>query len=110
VSPEYPCSRRICHAGVSILGEVRIRVCIHCWRIATYWICFLKQVDLHPMPPDRFRHACGQNNPSVITLSPDPELAASSNPAILPGDTIMVATAGVVYVTETSTNRRISHD
>src|SRR5882762_2225024 len=40
----------------------------------------------------------GQNTPSVVTLSPDPELAATSNPAILTGDTIMVATAGVVYV------------
>ena len=40
----------------------------------------------------------GQNTPSVVTLSPDPEFAATSNPAILTGDTIVVATAGVVYV------------
>ena len=40
----------------------------------------------------------GQNTPSIVELSPDPELAATSNPAILPGDTIVVATAGVVYV------------
>src|ERR1700674_1087062 len=40
----------------------------------------------------------GQNTPSVVTLSPDPELAATSNPAILTGDTIVVAAAGVVYV------------
>jgi polysaccharide biosynthesis/export protein len=40
----------------------------------------------------------GQNTPIVVTLSPDPELAATANPAILPGDTIVVATAGVVYV------------
>jgi polysaccharide export outer membrane protein len=40
----------------------------------------------------------GQGTPSVVTLSRDPELAAASNPTILPGDTIVVATAGVVYV------------
>jgi len=40
----------------------------------------------------------GASTPSVVTLSKDPELAATSNPAILPGDTVVVATAGVVYV------------
>ena len=40
----------------------------------------------------------GQGTPSVVTLSRDPELAAAPNPTILPGDTIVVATAGVVYV------------
>jgi polysaccharide export outer membrane protein len=40
----------------------------------------------------------GQSTPSIIALSPDPELAATSNPPILPSDTIVVATAGVVYV------------
>src|SRR2546426_4074565 len=40
----------------------------------------------------------GQNTPSVVTLSPDPELAATSNPAVLTGDTIVVSTAGLVYV------------
>jgi len=39
-----------------------------------------------------------QSRPSVVTLSRDPELAVASNPTILPGDTIVVATAGVVYV------------
>ena len=40
----------------------------------------------------------GQSTPSIVELSPDPELAAKSNPSILPGDTIVVATVGVVYV------------
>ena len=40
----------------------------------------------------------GESTPSVVALSPDPELAATANPPILPGDTIVVATAGVVYV------------
>lgn len=40
----------------------------------------------------------GQSTPSIVELSSDPELATTSNPAILPGDTIVVATAGVVYV------------
>jgi polysaccharide export outer membrane protein len=40
----------------------------------------------------------GQSTPSIVALSPDPELAATANPAILPGDTIVVATAGIVYV------------
>jgi polysaccharide export outer membrane protein len=40
----------------------------------------------------------GESTPSIVELSPDPELAARSNPAILPGDTIVVATVGVVYV------------
>jgi polysaccharide biosynthesis/export protein len=40
----------------------------------------------------------GQSTPSIVELSPDPELATTSNPAILSGDTIVVATAGVVYV------------
>jgi polysaccharide export outer membrane protein len=40
----------------------------------------------------------GESTPSVVALSPDPALAATANPPILPGDTIVVATAGVVYV------------
>jgi len=40
----------------------------------------------------------GESTPNVVALSPDPELAATDNPPILPGDTIVVATAGVVYV------------
>jgi polysaccharide export outer membrane protein len=40
----------------------------------------------------------GQSMPGIVELSPDPELATTSNPAILPGDTIVVATAGLVYV------------
>jgi len=85
--------------GVSILGEVK-NPGVYPLLADRHLLDLLSQAG--GLTPNASKtvsvtHA-GQNTPSVITLSPDPELAASSNPAILPGDTIMVATAGVVYV------------
>jgi polysaccharide export outer membrane protein len=85
--------------GVSILGEVK-NPGVYPLLADRHLLDLLSQAGgLTPNASKTISvtHA-GQNTPSVVTLSPDPELAATSNPAILTGDTIMVATAGVVYV------------
>jgi len=85
--------------GVSILGEVK-NPGVYALLADRHLLDLLSQAG--GLTPNASRtisvtHA-GQNTPSVVTLSLDPELAATSNPAILPGDTVVVATAGVVYV------------
>jgi len=85
--------------GVSILGEVKTPG-VYPLLADRHLLDLLSQAG--GLTPNASKtvsvtHA-GQNTPSVVTLSPDPELAATSNPAILTGDTIVVATAGVVYV------------
>jgi len=85
--------------GVSILGEVK-NPGVYPLLADRHLLDLLSQAG--GLTPNASKtvsvtHA-GQNTPSVVTLSPDPELAATSNPAILTGDTIVVATAGVVYV------------
>jgi polysaccharide export outer membrane protein len=85
--------------GVSILGEVK-NPGVYPLLADRHLLDLLSQAG--GLTPNASKtvsitHA-GQNTPSVITLSPDPELAATANPAILTGDTIVVATAGVVYV------------
>src|SRR5437868_760048 len=85
--------------GVSILGEVK-NPGVYPLLADRHLLDLLSQAG--GLAPNASKavsitHA-GQNTPSVVTLSPDPELAATSNPAILTGDTIVVATAGVVYV------------
>src|SRR5229473_4603714 len=85
--------------GVSILGEVK-NPGVYPLLADRHLLDLLSQAGgLTPNASKTISvtHA-GQNTPSVVTLSPDPELAATSNPAILTGDTIVVATAGVVYV------------
>jgi len=85
--------------GVSILGEVK-NPGVYPLLADRHLLDLLSQAGgLTPNASKTISvtHA-GQNTPSVVTLSPDPELAATSNPAILTGDTIMVATAGLVYV------------
>src|SRR5712672_1870819 len=85
--------------GVSILGEVK-NPGVYPLLADRHLLDLLSQAG--GLTPNASKavsvtHA-GQNTPSVVTLSPNPELAATSNPAILPGDTVVVATAGVVYV------------
>jgi len=85
--------------GVSILGEVK-NPGVYPLLADRHLLDLLSQAG--GLTPNASKtvsvtHA-GQNTPSVVTLSPEPELAASSNPAILTGDTIVVATAGLVYV------------
>ncbi len=85
--------------GVSILGEVK-NPGVYALLADRHLLDLLSQAG--GLTPNASRtisvtHA-GQSTPSVVTLSQDPELAATSNPAILPGDTVVVATAGVVYV------------
>src|SRR5712672_411452 len=85
--------------GVSILGEVK-NPGVYPLLADRHLLDLLSQAG--GLTPNASKavsvtHA-GQNTPSVVTLSPDPELAATSNPAILTGDTIVVATAGLVYV------------
>jgi len=85
--------------GVSILGEVK-NPGVYPLLADRHLLDLLSQAGV--LTPNASKtvsvtHA-GQNTPSVITLSPDPELAATANPAILTGDTIVVAAAGVVYV------------
>ncbi len=85
--------------GVSILGEVK-NPGVYPLLADRHLLDLLSQAG--GLTPNASKtvsvtHA-GQNTPSVITLSPDPELAATANPAILTGDTIVVAAAGVVYV------------
>src|SRR5467141_304378 len=85
--------------GVSILGEVK-NPGVYPLLADRHLLDLLSQAGgLTPNASKTISvtHA-GQNTPSVVTLSPDPELAATSNPAILTGDTIVVATAGLVYV------------
>src|SRR5207245_2275933 len=85
--------------GVSILGEVK-NPGVYPLLADRHLLDLLSQAG--GLTPNASKtvsitHA-GQNTPSVVTLSPNPELAATSNPAILTGDTIVVATAGLVYV------------
>src|SRR3989440_222171 len=85
--------------GVSILGEVK-NPGVYPLLADRHLLDLLSQAG--GLTPNASKtvsttHA-GQNTPSVVALSPDPELAATANPPILPGDTIVVATAGVVYV------------
>src|SRR5437879_6667329 len=85
--------------GVSILGEVK-NPGVYPLLADRHLLDLLSQAG--GLPPNASKtvsitHA-GQSTPSVVTLSPDPELAATANPAILPGDTMVVATAGLVYV------------
>src|SRR3981189_1085232 len=85
--------------GVSILGEVK-NPGVYPLLADRHLLDLLSQAG--GLTPNASKtvavtHA-GANTPSVVTLSPDPELAATSNPSILTGDTIVVATAGVVYV------------
>src|SRR5712664_678515 len=85
--------------GVSILGEVK-NPGVYPLLADRHLLDLLSQAG--GLTPNASKtvsvtHA-GHNTPSVVTLSPNPELAATSNPAILTGDTIVVATAGVVYV------------
>src|SRR6267154_3279299 len=85
--------------GVSILGEVK-NPGVYALLADRHLLDLLSQAG--GLTPNASRtisvtHA-GQSTPSVVTLSQDPELAATSNPAILPGDTVVVATAGLVYV------------
>src|SRR5712672_2518164 len=85
--------------GVSILGEVK-NPGVYPLLADRHLLDLLSQAG--GLTPNASKavsvtHA-GQNTPSVVTLSPNPELAATSNPAILTGDTIMVASAGIVYV------------
>src|SRR5882762_4698547 len=85
--------------GVSILGEVK-NPGVYPLLADRHLLDLLSQAG--GLTPNASKtvsvtHA-GQNTPSVFVLSPDPELAATSNPPILTGDTIVVAPAGVVYV------------
>src|SRR5256884_6333357 len=85
--------------GVSILGEVK-NPGVYPLLADRHLLDLLSQAG--GLTPNASKtvsitHA-GQNTPSVVTLSPDPELAATSNPAVLTGDTIVVSTAGLVYV------------
>jgi polysaccharide export outer membrane protein len=85
--------------GVSILGEVK-NPGVYPLLADRHLLDLLSQAG--GLTPNASKtvsvtHA-GQNTPSVFVLSPDPELAATSNPSILTGDTIVVAPAGVVYV------------
>jgi len=85
--------------GVSILGEVK-NPGVYPLLADRHLLDLLSQAG--GLTPNASKtvsitHA-GQSTPSVVALSPDPELAATSNPAIVTGDTIVVATAGVVYV------------
>jgi polysaccharide export outer membrane protein len=85
--------------GVSILGEVK-NPGVYPLLADRHLLDLLSQAG--GLTPNASKtvsvtHA-GQSTPSVVTLSSDPELAATSNPAILTGDTIVVATAGLVYV------------
>jgi polysaccharide export outer membrane protein len=85
--------------GVSILGEVK-NPGVYALLADRHLLDLLSQAG--GLTPNASKtvsvtHA-GQSTPGVVTLSPDPELATTSNPAILTGDTIVVATAGVVYV------------
>src|SRR5258706_1469828 len=85
--------------GVSILGEVK-NPGVYPLLADRHLLDLLSQAG--GLTPNASKtvsvtHA-GQNTPSVVTLSADPELAATSNPAILSGDTIVVASAGIVYV------------
>jgi len=85
--------------GVSILGEVK-NPGVYPLLADRHLLDLLSQAG--GLTPNASKsvsvtHA-GQNTPSVVTLSSDPELAATSNPRIQTGDTIVVATAGVVYV------------
>ena len=85
--------------GVSILGEVK-NPGVYPLLADRHLLDLLSQAGgLTPNASKTISvtHA-GANTPSVVTLSKDPELAATSNPAILPGDTVVVAAAGVVYV------------
>ncbi len=85
--------------GVSILGEVK-NPGVYPLLADRHLLDLLSQAGgLTPNASKTISvtHA-GASTPSVVTLSKDPELAATSNPAILPGDTVVVATAGVVYV------------
>jgi polysaccharide export outer membrane protein len=85
--------------GVSILGEVK-NPGVYPLLADRHLLDVLSQaggLTANASKTISVTHA-GQGAPSVVTLSPDPELAAMSNPAILTGDTIVVATAGVVYV------------
>ena len=85
--------------GVSILGEVK-NPGVYPLLADRHLLDLLSQAG--GLTPNASKtvsitHA-GQNTPSVVTLSPDPELATTSNPAVLTGDTIVVSTAGLVYV------------
>ena len=85
--------------GVSILGEVK-NPGVYPLLADRHLLDLLSQAGgLTPNASKTISvtHA-GASTPSVVTLSKDPELAATSNPAILPGDTVVVAAAGVVYV------------
>jgi polysaccharide biosynthesis/export protein len=85
--------------GVSILGEVK-NPGVYPLLADRHLLDVLSQaggLTANASKTISVTHAA-QGAPSVVTLSPDPELAATSNPAILTGDTIVVATAGVVYV------------
>jgi len=61
------------------------------------------------MPPRRFRHACRPEHSERVYA-----LAIPNSPRLQPrdstGDTIMVATAGLVYVIGNVNKPAISHD
>src|SRR5258705_4211060 len=85
--------------GVSILGEVK-NPGVYPLLADRHLLDLLSQAGgLTPNASKTISvtHA-GASTPSVVTLSKDPELAATSNPAILPCDTVVVATARVVQV------------
>ena len=85
--------------GVSILGEVK-NPGVYPLLADRHLLDLISQaggITANASKTISVTHA-GQSTPSIVELSPDPELATASNPAILPGDTIVVATAGVVYV------------
>src|ERR1700704_2765479 len=81
--------------GVSILGEVK-NPGVYPLLADRHLLDLLSQAGgLTPNASKTISvtHA-GASTPNGVTLSKDPELAATSNPAILPGDTVVVATAG----------------
>src|SRR5258708_34094251 len=85
--------------GVSILGEVK-NPGVYPLLADRHLLDLLSQAG--GLTPNASKavsitHA-GQNTPSVVTLSPNPHLPTTSNPPSLTGDTIVVATAGLVYV------------
>jgi polysaccharide biosynthesis/export protein len=85
--------------GVSILGEVK-NPGVYPLLADRHLLDLLSQaggLTANASKTISITHA-SQSTPTVVTLSRDPDLAAQSNSAILPGDTIVVAAAGVVYV------------